>query len=246
MIERYSRKAAVIAAFLLILGFIVPSAQASVDVSPVRLDLSDDHDKDVIHIGNRDDSEKSYQVEVVAWSQTEERREVYTPTDELLAVPLLFTLQPGEEQLVRVGKLVPADSEVERSYRVFVTEIAAPQADEDAALGVRMRIQVGIPVFVSPGQAIPVATLNYLDSMRVEDMLFVRFRNSGNTHVKVTEVRHTPSDSAEQTVTPALVYLLAGQTGYVPVSLSNGEAVGTLSIVTENLGTLEYELPLAP
>ena len=246
MIERYSRKAAVIAAFFFTLGLFAPSTYASIDVSPVRLDLTDGHDKDVIHIGNRDESDKSYQVEVVAWSQTDERREVYAPTDDLLAVPILFTLKPGEEQLVRVGMLQPADAKVERSYRVFITEIAAPQTDEEESAGVRMRIQVGIPVFVSPSQGVPFATLDYLSSMRVDDTLFVRFRNSGNTHVKVVETQHAPPGAAEKTVNPALVYILAGQTGYLPVSLPDGNSGGTLSIVTENLGTLEYELPLAP
>ena len=75
MIERYSRKAAVIAAFLFTLALFAQGAHASIDVSPVRLDLSESHDKDVIHIGNRDETGKSYQVEVVAWSQTDERRE---------------------------------------------------------------------------------------------------------------------------------------------------------------------------
>jgi fimbrial chaperone protein len=246
MNERYLGKAAVIAAFLFTLIFFAQGAHASIDVSPVRLDLSDSQDKDVIHIGNRDETEKSYQVEVVAWSQTDERREVYTPTDALLAVPILFTLQPGEDQLVRVGMLQPADAEVERSYRVFITEIAAPPTDEVESAGIRMRIQVGIPVFVSPSEGLPFATLDYVSSMRVDNNLFVRMRNGGNTHVKVIEIQHSLSDSEEKSVEPALIYILAGQMGYVPVSIPDGTARGTLSIVTENQGTLEYELPLAP
>ena len=246
MIERYSRKAAVIAAFLFALGLFAQGAHASIDVSPVRLDLSDSQGKDVIHIGNRDETDKSYQVEVVAWSQTDERREVYAPTDDLLAVPILFTLKPGEEQLVRVGMLQPADAEVERSYRVFITEIAAPSIDEAESAGIRMRIKVGIPVFVSPSERLPFATLDYVSSMRVGDNLLVRLRNSGNTHVKVVEIQHSLPDSEEKSVTPTLVYLLAGQMGYLPVTIPDGTARGTLSIVTENLGTLEYELPLAP
>jgi P pilus assembly chaperone PapD len=142
--------------------------------------------------------------------------------------------------------LQPADAEVERSYRVFITEIAAPPTDEAESAGIRMRIQVGIPVFVSPSEGLPFATLDYVSSMRVDNNLFVRMRNSGNTHVKVIEIQHSPSDSEEEFVEPALIYILAGQMGYVPVSIPDGTAGGTLSIVTENMGTLEYELPLAP
>ena len=142
--------------------------------------------------------------------------------------------------------LQPADAEVERSYRVFITEIAAPPTDGAESAGIRMRLKVGIPVFVSPSEGLPFATLDYVSSMRVGDNLLVRLHNSGNTHVKIVEIQHSLPDSEEKSVTPTLVYLLAGQTGNLPVTIPDGTARGTLSIVTENQGTLEYELPLAP
>ena len=133
-------KAAVFAAFLFISGVHIPSAIASINVSPVRIELSEDHAKDVVRISNQEDVAKSYQVEIVAWSQTDERREVYSPTDELIAVPPLFTLQPGEEQVVRLGMIAEADPKVERAYRMFITEIAQPQVAESKSTGVRMRL----------------------------------------------------------------------------------------------------------
>jgi len=245
MTERYSRKAARFAAFLIILGIQFTSAHASLNVSPVRVNLSDGHSKDVIHITNQEDSVKSYQVEVVAWSQTDERREVYTPTEEILAVPPLFSLEPGEEQLIRVGMLTNADATTERSYRMFITELAPPEPEKIETTGITMRLQIGIPVFVAPVAA-ATTTLQYIDYLQIEEQQFVQFRNSGNTHIKVTEVHYTAPDSAETIVTPAVAYILAGKTGYLPVKLSGNDQFGTFSIVTDNQGTLEYELPFAP
>lgn len=245
MTERNNRKAAILAAFLFIFGFNVTSVYASLNVSPVRINLSDAHTKDVIRITNQEDSVKSYQVEIVAWSQTDERREVYTPTEEILAVPPLFTLNPGEEQLVRVGMLTDADSKTERAYRMFITELAPPDAEKPEASGITMRLQIGIPVFVAPPEA-PTSGLEYIESLQVDNQLFVQFRNIGNTHIKVTEVHYLAPGSTDKVVTPAVVYVLAGKTAYLPVKLPGDDQIGTVSIVTENQGTMEYELPFAP
>lgn len=245
MTERCHRKAAICAAFLIILGMNFTSAQASLNVSPVRVNLSDSHTKDVIQITNHEDSVKSYEVEVVAWSQTDERREVYSPTEDILAVPPLFSLNPGEEQLIRVGMLTDADANTERSYRMFITEIAPPEPEKIRSTGITMRLQIGIPVFVAPAAA-ATSSLEYIDFLQIEDQLFVQFRNSGNTHIKVVEVHYAAPGSADKVVTPAVAYILAGQTGYLPVKLPGGEQIGTVFIVTDNLGTLEYELPFAP
>ncbi len=245
MTERFNRKAALVAAFLLVFGAHLPLTHASISVSPVRVDLTEEHNKDVVRISNQEETAKSYEVEVVAWSQTDERREVYSPTDDVLAVPPLFTLQPGEEQLVRIGMLQDADPSIERSYRMFITELTPPQPEKNQSSGIKMRLRIGIPVFVAPLD-LPTATLDYIESMQIEEQLFMRFRNNGNTHVKVTEIQYAAPGLTDKDVTPVALYVLAGQTGYLQVALPDGKPVGTVSVVTDTLGTLEYELPVAP
>jgi len=244
MTERYNRKAATFAALLILFGTGFTAAHASLNVSPVRVNLGDSHTKDVIQLTNQEDSVKSYEVEVVAWSQTKERREVYSPTEDILAVPPLFSLEPGETQLIRVGMLTDADENTERSYRMFITELAPPEPEIVESTGITMRLQIGIPVFVAPAAA-PTTTLEFIDYLQIEEQLFVQFHNSGNTHIKVIEVHYSAPGSAEKIITPAVTYILAGKTGYLPVKLPGSDQIGTVSIVTDNLGTLEYELPFA-
>lgn len=246
MKERYKGKAAVFAAFLLIFGFGAGSAVAQIDVSPIRLELSQNHDKDVVRITNNEDHVKSYQVEVVAWSQTDDRREVYEPTDQLIAVPPIFTLERGENQAVRVGLMAPPDETTERAYRVFVTELASPRPEAQDGMAIKMRLRIGIPVFVAPTSGLPTATLDFVESMQVDNQVFMRFRNNGNVHVKVTEVQLSAPGLADKVVSPALLYVLPGQTGYLPVALPDGESAGKVTLVTDTLGTQEYELPFSP
>jgi fimbrial chaperone protein len=244
MNERYLRKAVRCTAFLLIFWGTLSTAVAQVAISPVRVDLSDSHTKDVIRISSQADTAISYQIEIVAWSQSEDRREIYSPTEEILAVPPLFTLEPGDEQIVRVGMLTEADPLTERSYRMFITELASPQEEERASSGVNMRLRLGVPVFVTPN-SLPHATLDYFNSKQMGDQLFMQFRNDGNTHVRISEIRYLAPDMDEPKIESAAIYILAGQAAYVPVQLSGGERTGKVTLVTDTLGTVEYELPAA-
>jgi len=245
MTERYFRKAAGLAAFLFIFLGAGSMALASISVSPVRLDLDASHDKDVIRVTNQEDRQKSYQVEVVAWSQTADDPEVYAPTEAILAVPPLFTLQPGEEQLVRIGLLEAPDAGREQSYRVFITEIAPPQPEVSASSGVSMRLQIGVPLFVAPS-GLPRASFDLVGTENIGGKLYARFQNNGNIHVKVSEIRYLASGIEDEVTEPTATYVHAGQSGLLAVPSHDGRAAGTLTVVTDSLGTLEYDLAGTP
>ena len=245
MNERTNRKAATIAAFLLIFSILASVGHASVNIMPLRVDLGDDHDKDVIHFTNQGATTKSYEVEIVAWSQTDERREVYSPTEDILAVPPLFTVAPGEQQIIRVGMLTAADQDTERSYRMFITELAPPATEETGSATIGMRLQLGVPVFVAP-IAIPNADLAYVETQKVGEQHFARFRNNGNTHVKVTGIHYTAPGLDEAIVQPSATYFLAGSSGLLPIEAPAGAQEGKITIVTESLGAVDYDLPFTP
>jgi len=241
--ERYMGKAAVFAAFLFCFFSLTTAANASVSVSPVRVYLDDKDNRAVVRVANQGDSAQSYQVEVVSWSQTDRQREVYSKTEDVLAVPPLFTLQPGEEQLIRLGMLEPADANTENAYRMFITEIESLDADEEASSGITMRVQIGVPVFVAPSSAMATASLEFVDLENIDGSTYPRLRNSGNAHVKVLEVRYRASEDSEWVSNQSSFYLLAGQTGLFPFALPQGRATGSLLIRTENHGSMHYELP---
>lgn len=247
MSKRQPGKAAFFAAFLLIVSYNLVSvtASAAIDVSPVRVDLDNDHSKDVVRIHNLEETVKSYEVEIVTWTQDGTRTEIYAPTDELVAVPPLFTLNPGEEQLVRLGMVGPADALTERTYRMFITELAQPRQSDDDDTGVNMRLRIGIPVFVAPS-ASAFATLHFVDSTRIDGQLYLKYRNAGNMHIKVSSVTLRAPQLDEPLTTPVSVYVHAGQVGYVPVDLPENISRADVSIATDSLGTVEHELPRSP
>jgi len=242
MTERYRGKAARVAAFLFLLAGV---AEAAVDISPVRLDLGDGHSRDILRFGNQGAVTQSYEVEVMRWTQSVDGRDEYEPTDDLIAVPPVFTLEPGETQVIRVGMLGSASPDREMAYRIFITELAPPQPDEPTSSGVSMRLRLGVPVFVAPsGESL--ASIEWTGVERDGDRMYLGLRNAGNVHVKVTEVKHVAPEMQEESTQPALLYLLPGHDGRVAVDLPQGNAVGSILLETDTAGTLEYALRTAP
>ena len=240
--ERLSGKAAGFAAFLLFcIGYPV-SAFAGVDISPVLVEMSEKQNKQVVRISNSGETAKSFQVDVVAWSQSDEEREIYTPTDELLAVPPLFTLQPGAQQVVRIGLMRDADTDTELAYRVFFTELEPPELDEKTVSSINIRLRFGIPVFVAP--LAPAAPQVQLVNMKtIDEHTFMELKNVGNVRVKVNEVHYQAPTSPDKEVSQAVFYLHSGKTGFLPLELPDASVGGTVELITDTAGTLEYAVP---
>ncbi len=70
----------------------------------------------------------------------------------------------------------------------------------------------------------------------------MELRNTGNVHVKISEVRYPTPEGAEENVEPTVFYLHPGKTGFLPVQMSGQEAGGTVELITDTAGTLEYAL----
>jgi len=241
-LERYIRKAAALVALLLFCTGYPLTAPAAVDISPVLVEMSEQQNKQVVRVNNSGDAAKSFQVDVVAWSQSTEEREIYAPTDELLAVPPLFTLQPGEQQVVRIGLMRDADAEQELSYRVFFTELEPPQPEEKTTSGISMRLRFGIPVFVAP--LVPASpAVEFVTLKTVEDNTFMELRNTGNVRVKVNEVRFQSHLDVDKEVSHAVFYLHPGKTGFLPLEFSDQDVGGTVELITDTAGILEYAVP---
>lgn len=245
MSERSLGKAARRAAFLLIFTSIFSVSHAQLAISPVRVDLGSDNTKDVIRVTSQTADARSYEVEVVGWSQNGDQREIYGPTENVIAVPPLFTLEPGAEQIVRIGMVSGADPEVEGAYRVFITELAPPQQEQREQAGVNVRLRLGIPVFVAP-EAEPRAALGLTDVEQSGETLRLVLRNAGNIHVRISEVRYSSPGARSPHVEAAAVYILAGQSGSLPVTVADGGRDGTVTLVTDTLGEVEYDLSAVP
>ncbi|WP_234387543.1 fimbrial biogenesis chaperone, partial [Sphingomonas sp. STIS6.2] len=103
-------------------------------VSPVTLTLPANRPIGSLTITNGEDVPVSIRVSAFRWTQVD-GKDVYTPTDDLIASPPIFTAATRAPQLVRIGvrhRLPNA------AYRVMLQEIPGPAT----ANGVRIAVKL--------------------------------------------------------------------------------------------------------
>lgn len=149
-------------------------------VSPMRLDFSAERGINLVTLTNTSRETLTVEAEVQAW-----------PADapdqgarDLVVNPPISTLAPGEKATVRVGLVKRQSNEVERGYRVYFTEL--PNLRLQDAVGVGVRLRLGIPVFVAAASP----RLQPLQWSVVRDGadLVLTASNPGNVHRRVMQL----------------------------------------------------------
>jgi len=214
---------------------------ASLDVDPIRVDFSANNTVTVLTLTNSGDGPATVQLEPVAWSQAN-GNDVYTPTREILATPPIFTVQPHEKQVIRVGLRVPADAQKERSYRLYLDEV--PQPSQVKGLGVVMALRIGIPVFVQP-TAPSKPALQWALKRGSTKGLELSVTNNGGSHVQIRQL----SLSAPKMVTVVVqqaAYVLPGSTRTWALDPASLPAAGTSVQITgdTDIGTVNGQVVL--
>jgi len=175
------------AAAALLLSLAAYASAASLDVNPVRIDLAPAVRSAELKLTNMSNEAVSVQVDVREWSQDFDGAEQLADTRTLLAVPPIVTIPPGERQIVRIGQLGAPAEEVEKSFRVFVTELAGART-ADGGPGLNMRLRLSIPVFIAPIARPGAADLAVENVESSEDGTRVTLHNTGNAHAKIEHI----------------------------------------------------------
>lgn len=175
------------AAAALLLFLAVSASAASLDVNPVRIDLSPAARSAELRLTNMSNEALSVQVDVREWSQDLDGAEQLADTRALLAVPPIVTIPPGERQVVRIGHLGAPAEDVEKSFRLLVTELAGPRTATGGP-GLDMRLRLSIPVFVAPIGRPAAPDIAIEDVAATDDGTRVTLHNTGNAHAKIERI----------------------------------------------------------
>lgn len=195
----------------------------SFSVSPIRVTLSAGQKIMALRVINSGATPVSIQLELLSWSQ-EQGADHYNLTNELLAMPPIFTVAPGESQVVRVGLRRAPDPQRELSYRLFLQELPAPLPKGFQGLQVALRL--GVPVFVIPSA--PTAPQLEWRLRRTPNGLVLSTINQGNAQGHVSGLQLLLHNGKMLTLQEP-VYVLAGVSREWPlegaVNLPIGELV---------------------
>lgn len=184
----------------------IAASAANITVNPVSVQLGSERAITTIQVRNQGDEAVVMQVSVNDW-RIEDNADHYTPTDALIVTPPIFTIPPGEEQVVRVGLREPTPATSERAFRVFLEQVPGGDTRKGGS-HVRVNLRFGIPVFVAPrGGAAPKVQWR---ARRLKDgRLQVTGSNQGNAHLRVSRLALLDANGKSLVETEGLTYLLA-------------------------------------
>ena len=212
-----------------------PSARAgSLSVAPTRVELDANKATGAIKLSNTGTGTTLVQVEAFAWKHSS-TVEGLSHTDDLLAVPAVFDLGPGDSQIIRVAARSTPKGELEQSYRLLITEVPRPGQVQEG--GVIFAMRFNVPVFLTPIGA--VARPEW--SIETASQSFgLNITNKGTAHLRIGRLQVKSEDGNLHDVTGP-IYVQPGQTNLIPLPIIlRGESL-TLEADT-NIGEITVDL----
>lgn len=173
------------------LAAVALSCQAgSIELSPVRANLSSKAKVAVLTVRNTGAEESVMQVTLNKWT-LDGQGYAYAQSQELVITPVTFRLAPGAQQIVRVGLRQSAPLRTEAAYRLLVEEVPRPPSADVTQM--RMVVRHDLPVFVAP-IATPKAALDIAMDCAADGSR-LRVTNMGNVHAQLLKVTLTDTSA---------------------------------------------------
>lgn len=189
----------------------------SFSVAPVRLEVKMPKRAASIEVQNTGDLPAQIQVERYRWIADNGGDDRLEATDDVIATPPIFTLAPGQKQIVRVLLFAPPDPTRERTYRVVLQETAL---NDPPPNGVRALLRISMPLFVHAPEAKPSIKWT-LQRDGASYWLFAE--NIGNAHAQITTARSPAGQEIK-----AAGYLLPGEKRRLAVDAAVDSVLVTL------------------
>ncbi|MRS97251.1 fimbria/pilus periplasmic chaperone [Ralstonia pickettii] len=214
---------------------------ASLQISPIRIDLPPGQAAAVLTLRNRGTLPLNAQVRVFRWTQDAEGEHL-EPAAALVASPPIVQIPADSEQLVRVVLTQPPTADAgEQAYRLLIDEL--PDRRPQTLTGVTMQLRYSVPVFVNAVADSPPRLSATLRGNGDKTVLVVR--NADVRHAQLSSVSIEWSDGTHSEITAGLLgYALAGATRTWPVAA--GQAAKTTPRRLRALvNGVAVEMPLA-
>lgn len=161
---------------------------ADVTLMPVAVKLDRANDRATVQVQNNGQEPVLMQAEAIAWTRVA-GLDVDGPTSDLIVNPPVFTVQPGQTQVLRLGLRRTQQLEQEATYRIVLREVPMPRPSDalNVAGSVRVLVALRVPVYVAPAQV--RRSEQWQVSRGAGGEVLAQVANTGNVHLKVAELR---------------------------------------------------------
>lgn len=179
-----------------------------IQVTPIQVELTERARTAIVTLHNLGTEPVRVQVTAFAWDESPRGDMQLSRTKDVTFYPGLFTIGAGQKRNLRIATSA-AVADVEKTYRVFVEQL--PGGPDASRTTVRMRMRIGIPVYLEPRERSPAADLSpvHRDGRKISFVL----RNTGNVRVRPASVKLAGKDEKDQVVFELPLsgwYVLAG------------------------------------
>lgn len=126
------------------------SSAANFTIMPVKININKNDKIATIKLQNNDLMERSFQLTVLK-REYENGKEEYKETKDLIATPLMFPVQGGKIQIIRIAvKDKKNVSTAENAYRISVKELAHKiKIDNTITSTVDFIVEFNVPITIS-------------------------------------------------------------------------------------------------
>lgn len=126
------------------------SSAANFTIMPVKIDINKNNKIATMTLQNNDLMERSFQLTVLK-KEHKDGKEEYVETKDLVATPLMFKVQGGKMQLIRIAvKGKENISTTENAYRISVKELAHKvKIDDTITSTVDFIVEFNVPITIS-------------------------------------------------------------------------------------------------
>jgi fimbrial chaperone protein len=200
----------------------------SLQVSPIRVDLSAEQPAAVMKLHNSGSAPITAQVRVFGWSQTLDEDHL-DEAQGIVASPPMISIPAGGDQTVRILRTSHEAPAGEETYRLLVDEV--PQAETARTSGVRMQLRYSVPVFAGAPANVVTPKVNFaLEHVAAigtadgkSSRLVLRASNTDAAHAQLSQVRIEWADGRTTELAPGLLgYALAHAARQWPVTDAAG------------------------
>lgn len=224
--------------FPVLLLLLAQSRAGSFSISPILADVPAPGSIATYRLTNTASEPVTVQVSAWHWQQRNGQDE-YREAADLMVVPLMVEIAPGQSQAVRLA--APSDTrDQELAYRVHFQEVPGSGSSNGTLLRTQLRIDV--PLFFSAGQGQPDLDWS-LATTRRDRQVALGAINRGNKFMRLDAVTLTDSEGVELASMRRPFYILAESNRIWLTTTSRSLVAGeTVKLLLEQHGSVREQL----
>jgi fimbrial chaperone protein len=175
----------------------------SFHIAPTKGELSEKSKYFVLELRNTGENISTIQIQAMSWEINNEN-DVFKPTSDIIATPLIVSIKPNVKQIIRVGLNRKPDKEEELFYKLLVSEI--PSLKQTEVKGTQITVEFSIPIILKATENTKT-NINLKSEILSNSTINLEIENKGKKHEIINSIIINYVDSQKNEILKKYIYL---------------------------------------